>query len=310
MRRLLLAIALTAVLAGNPAPAAEISCLEYGDPSKTDRAHAPSKSATSNAAPLFDKDEGWEPVPCVEGLLRGQIVGGDYENVVRLFRDSHPLLRRFNLISPGGSVEEAIRIGRLFRKYTIEAAAPIRLEDGRFVAISLSNPEHPLCDGSSDCICASACAPIWFGAVDRLGTVGLHRPRIDDLAFRSLNPTDASAAYRQMLDGVRGYLDEMEVPKQMIESMVATGSAEIRWVDAIEDKLERPPSIAEWEDASCGTFTGQENNTMLHLRVRRLAQPLSQEESLFLNLLLEKLQKKVQCEGALISSHRERLAPP
>jgi hypothetical protein len=101
-----------------------------------------------------------------------------------------------------------------------------------------------------------------------------------------------------------------QVPKQMIESMVATGSAEIRWVDAIEDKLERPPSIAEWEDASCGTFTGQENNTMLHLRVRRLAQPLSQEESLFLNLLLEKLQKKVQCEGALISSHRERLAPP
>jgi len=66
-----------------------------------------------------------------------------------------------------------------------------------------------------------------------------------------------------MLDSVARYLDEMEAPKSMIDAMVATGSAEIRWVDSSGDGLVRPPSIAEWEDASCGTFVDQEDKTML-----------------------------------------------
>jgi hypothetical protein len=43
------------------------------------------------------------------------------------------------------------------------------------------------------------------------------------------------------------YLDEMEIPRPMIDAMFATGSAEIQWVDYY--KVERPPSLSEWEDA-------------------------------------------------------------
>ena len=190
-------------------------------------------------------------------------------------------------------------------------------EVGGHFLLSAPNPSDThsdtdgwLCNGSSDCACASACALIWFGAQDRIGTVGLHRPRTDDAAFTALSPADASAAYRRMLDGVRSYLDEMEVPKQMIELMISTGSAEIRWVDATEDEVEQPPSIAEWKDASCGPFTKQENKTMLQLRGKRLSSELPQSEMLLLELLLEKFQKKAQCEAALISSQRAQLAPP
>src|SRR5262249_47078306 len=102
------------------------------------------------------------------------------------------------------------------------------------------------------CICASACALIWFGAVTRQGTVGLHRPRIDDPMFRGLSPPDASTAYRRLLERIDAYLNEMEVPKSIIESMIATGSGDIRWVEDIDDGLDHPPSIAEWIDASCG----------------------------------------------------------
>ena len=80
--------------------------------------------------------------------------------------------------------------------------------------------------------------------------VGLHRPRIDDPEFASLPPEKATRIYRRVLSDIENYLDEMEVPEPIIQSMVATSSSDIRWVDAIADQLSRPPSYAEWEDAS------------------------------------------------------------
>jgi hypothetical protein len=53
----------------------------------------------------------------------------------------------------------------------------------------------------------------------------------------------------------------MEVPKPLIDSMVAIGSAEIEWVDS-NRAFQRPPSFAEWVDASCGPFTKQESDTI------------------------------------------------
>jgi hypothetical protein len=279
MRRLLLglllAIALMSILGGTPAQTAQVSCLQYSE-------HAGSLTPEQEAA-LAPFGSGWESVACVEGLLHGPIAAGDFEKVVSLLRASHPWLVGFSLISPGGSVDEAMRIGRLFRQYTIKAYAPLRLFDGRF---ELPGPHGRglLCVGGSECICASACAIIWFGAVGRGGAVGLHRPHIDDPAFRAVRPAEASVAYRRMLDSVRKYLDEMEVPKQMIESMVATGSAEIRWADAEEDNVTRPPSIAEWEDASCGSFTDQEDKTMMLFVNKRASTDLTQSETLLLNL--------------------------
>jgi hypothetical protein len=89
--------------------------------------------------------------------------------------------------------------------------------------------------------------------------VGLHRPKIDDPIFRGLPPAEASTAYRQVLGRIAGYLDEMEVPKSIVASMVATSSGDILWVNDFADGLEEPPSIAEWEDASCGSDVNLSN---------------------------------------------------
>lgn len=287
---------------GISAHAAEVSC-----ESKIDGTPIAEEIAKrlwpSGARPL--------PSTCMVGLLRGAIANGDYEKIISLMRANHPFLGQFRLISPGGSVDEAIRIGRLFRKYMITAWAPAELNGSFLLAASPQLPYGKvewLCNGGSECVCASACALIWFGAQDRNGTVGLHRPHTDDPTFRALNPAEASAFYRRMLDSVIRYLDEMEVPKQIAESMVATSSAEIRWVDAVENRLQRPPSIAEWKDASCGSFTDQEENSMLQLMAKGSGR--SQQDSLLFNLLFQKSQKKAQCEGFLVSSQRDRLAPP
>jgi hypothetical protein len=65
------------------------------------------------------------------------------------------------------------------------------------------------------------------------------------------------------------YLDEMEIPRPMIDAMFATGSAEIQWVDYY--KVERPPSLSEWEDAGCGSQSQEEADTKSSLLGRDIA---------------------------------------
>jgi hypothetical protein len=240
---------------------------------------------------------------CGNGHLNGEIVKGDYEKVESLIGLG---AAHFSLASPGGDVDEALKIGRLFRKYLIETSAPYRYPD--------DSPRPSGCLGENiccfrgkkiyygqNCTCASACALIWFGGVDRGGTVGLHRPYINDPIFRGLPPADASTAYRQMLDNVVAYLNEMEVPRSIIESMVATSSGDIRWIDAdLTEGLDRPPSIAEWVDASCGSFDFHEALRQNHNK------ELSPQQW---DALHRMSQQKLQCALALFDKYRERPDP-
>src|ERR1700693_3662975 len=55
-------------------------------------------------------------VTCAIGFLTGTISKGDYKKVVTLLKANQPFLSTFVLNSPGGDVDEALKIGRLFRK--------------------------------------------------------------------------------------------------------------------------------------------------------------------------------------------------
>jgi hypothetical protein len=151
---------------------------------------------------------------------------------------------------------------------------------------------------------------MWFGSVDRHGAVGLHRPRIDDPAFTARSPAEAGRVYRRVLDDIARYMEEMEVPRPMIDAMVTTSSSEIRWVDA-KDNLERPPSFAEWEDALCGSFTEQEYETLIDLGAKsETGQQLTPDEALLRKLLQEKQDKKIYCQRDLHYSRVDQLSPP
>jgi hypothetical protein len=228
---------------------------------------------------------------CATGVILGPIENGDYEKVRAFYRLNHPFLEMFDLASPGGNVVEAIKIGRLFRKYLISVEAPVRIPGGGDYFAGRPGDEKE-CE-IDDCLhrnCASACALIWFGGVDRYGSVGLHRPRTTDPYFRALDPNDGAATYRKVLDSIQAYMDEMEVPKPVIELMTATGSANIRWVTTHQDDdLARPPSLAEWEDATCGSFS-----TDGHDRLQK-------------NLMIL---ARIPCKNELLSSRRDKLPLP
>jgi len=300
MRSLVLLATFSALLwTAASAHAAEVRC----DPGRTGHFALPQDDAV--AARRWPSGARPTASTCASGLVTGPIESGDYEKVRALYRDNHPFLSSFTLASPGGNVLEALKIGRLFRKYLMTAFAPVRVAsaDGRERFVM---PGEPQCD-KARCICASACALIWFGAVDHWGTIGLHRPHTDDPSFKNLEPPAAAELYRRMLDDIRSYLDEMEVPKPMIEAMVATGSADIKWV-TVGSGLSRPPSFAEWEDASCGTFSAEERNLLSRLIGRRA--DLNQKERKLGDQLHDKQSKWLQCRIELLSSRRDKLPPP
>jgi hypothetical protein len=185
----------------------------------------------------------------------------------------------------------------------------MRFPEGGFY---LPIAERAKCDDNDEtsCRCVSACALIWFGAPKRFGVVGLHRPRTTDPAFRALSPEAAAKVYKGELNGIAHYLDEMEVPKPMIDAMVATSSVDVRWVDDHRDRLERAPSFAEWVGASCGQISAEETNTKLELERKKSKSTLNANEALLLKMLDQKDKDYNFCELQLLTSTRERLPRP
>ncbi|MGN6309245.1 MAG: ATP-dependent Clp protease proteolytic subunit [Xanthobacteraceae bacterium] len=114
------------------------------------------------------------------------------------------------LDSPGGSVAEAMAIGRLLRKNRITAKVPLLAR------------------------CSSACVLIYAGAVVRYGhfrsgRIGIHQPFFDNVT----GPIDAEqirAKYSALLSEMRAYLREMNVSEQLADEMLKTPSTSIRYL--------------------------------------------------------------------------------
>ncbi len=242
---------------------------------------------------------------CYVALLEGEIVSGDYEKVISLYAKSHPLLGWFYLKSPGGNVSEAIQIGALLRKYFIPVRAPSWNPGASRFELTLGSKN--ICNGPN-CICASACALIWFGAPERDGAVGLHRPHFASPTFKGLSPALASETYRPMIESVVKYLTEMEAPKSAIEAMVATSSAQVTWYNLENYSGDRAPSFAEWEDANCGAFGSDKTEWQARASLECLSGN-AQACTLAKSLENERY-KRIGCTVDLLRRHRSNLAAP
>jgi hypothetical protein len=168
-----------------------------------------------------------------------------------------------DLISPGGDLAEATKIGRLLRDHFIETEAPTYDRRGGGALLSDGIQHGDLCKGP-DCICASACFFVWAAGVPRKGTaVGLHRP-----SFHGDYPgtvADAQAQYTHAIKAARDYLDFMEVPSAYVDLLTRTNSKDIVFLGALHederalaDILGYPPSIDEWLKTYCLSLSKQE----------------------------------------------------
>ena len=187
-----------------------------------------------------------------------------------------------NLRSPGGNVGEALKIGTLLRSYLVTVFAPGR-DGNQFSDFNIIIDEKGVrssnCEGPT-CICASSCAFIWLGAVERYGVVGIHRPKFTDPEFAALPPDQAASVYKSTLAAVSGYLEEMEAPRSVIDRMQETSTADIFWIPTDGHKLKDPPSYREWVDASCGSFSDAEDEEHWKFRPQESEEQRAKREEL------------------------------
>ncbi len=173
-------------------------------------------------------------------IIKGEIRPGDYQSIFYASIDTDWVY----IDSPGGDVQEAMKIGRFFRAFKYRVVVP---------------------KGMS---CVSACVLVLVGAPDRMideeaRGIGLHRPHFPAEQFSQLNSDKAEAAQKEAMRAVGLYLEDMEVPDKMTEAIMATRSASVKMLSGPELVSDygfefRSPGYEEWLIAKCGTLSDQE----------------------------------------------------
>ncbi len=65
-----------------------------------------------------------KPTTCSQLLVKGVLRAGDSETFLKVLSVHHPFVKTILLWSPGGSVVEAMKIGRIVRKNMLRTRAP------------------------------------------------------------------------------------------------------------------------------------------------------------------------------------------
>jgi hypothetical protein len=171
-------------------------------------------------------------------MLRGEIRPGDYNYLLDVLRKDPVtfLINRVLVLStPGGDVEEAIKIGRLVK------AVYGHVEVG---------PATGKCTSAGFLIFAS-------GATHDAepGTVGIHRPYVDPRRLTSLSPSQAVALQNDAFRRARSYLQELQIPTSLVDTMFQRASSEVYWLSLAELKDQighYAPWYEEFLIAKCG----------------------------------------------------------
>ncbi len=171
--------------------------------------------------------------------MKGEVAEGDLDRLLRFLRE-HPRDfvehgGRVVFVVDGGDVVEATRIGRFLRDALIEAWLP----------------------DASRTRCVSACFFMFVNAVSRVAvadSVGFHRPYFDAEHLAGADAEPARRRYESLMREVRDSLDELLVPRDLTEKMLATPWNETYWIS--REDLDRLGETQAWfEDfsaAKCG----------------------------------------------------------
>jgi hypothetical protein len=217
--------------------------------------------------------------------LRGEIAEGDAHRMTAYLR-GHPAEflesgGTIHLNIDGGDVLEAWALGKLIR----DAMMDVRVTD------------------SGRTRCTSACFFIFVSAASRLavaGTVGIHRPHIDQQTLARSTPAPVRERYETLMADTAGKLEKLQVPRDIVESMMRTPPGESYWLSA--DELRRIGELAPWFDdyasAKCAIGAG------LHERMREAKAAGYELESLWLE---EQWQAATKCFDGLRRVQRQRL---
>ncbi|MGQ0578464.1 MAG: hypothetical protein ACT4PQ_06070 [Betaproteobacteria bacterium] len=170
--------------------------------------------------------------------MKGEVAEGDLDRLLRYLRE-HPRDfvengGRLVFVVDGGDVVEAIRIGRFLRDALIEAWLP----------------------DASRTRCVSACFFMFVNSVSRIAvadSVGVHRPYFDVGTMGGADAAPVRQRYESLMREVRESMDELLVPRELTEKMLATPWNETYWLSRADlDRLgETQAWFEDYSSAKC-----------------------------------------------------------
>lgn len=201
----------------------------------------------------------------------GPIVSGDdalFRSLALANLRAGKLIGAVRIFSPGGQVEPATNIGAQIRLLQAETAVPLFngskrtchidtaiSKAGQSVggALGIMTYDAATREGDPRCECESACSLIWAAGVGRnKGFVGVHRFSVG--GYANLTMEKAKEVYERELASFRGYLVSMGTPEAVINSLLSTSSAGMRYLNTDElSQMENfPIYLSELILAKCG----------------------------------------------------------
>jgi hypothetical protein len=171
--------------------------------------------------------------------MKGEVAEGDLDRLLGFLREHRRDFvehgGRVVFVVDGGDIVEATRIGHFLRDALIEAWLP----------------------DASRTRCVSACFFMFVNAVSRVAvadSVGVHRPYFDATVLAGADAETVRRRYQTLTREVRDTLDELLVPRDLTEKMLATPWNETYWLS--RGDLDRLGETQAWfEDfsaAKCG----------------------------------------------------------
>lgn len=185
---------------------------------------------------------------CTDFLLvvRGDMTPGDGARLTRAIQEvesrskDRPCADKFlrmQLLSDGGSVEAAMELGRVIRKYGMEVIVP------------------------TDSHCFSSCVLALAAGADRLpfGRIGIHRPYFGDLSNQA-SIEEIRKRQNAVRLKIRSYLAEMDVSPTLMDLMLSIPPEKVRILSKQELSdlrlTGKDPSFEEREIARQAKFWG------------------------------------------------------
>jgi ATP-dependent protease ClpP protease subunit len=171
--------------------------------------------------------------------INGEIREGVNAEVKKQIRARGRLPDRVLISSPGGNVEEAIKLGQFFRD--------------SFITVIPNG------------VCNSACALLVLSSpiyVNDESLIGLHRPYFMPDVYRDVSLNDAKSLHENLERKFRAYLRKMGVGEGIIEKALSKSSQDI-WQITMQDFVElngQPSHIQEWLKARCPPLTSEEES--------------------------------------------------
>ena len=208
-------------------------------------------------------------------MIEGVIEPGDFEKAYDVLKRSGPFATSVYLFSPGGDVQESIKIAEMVRALKLETIIPSAKGRVNPTLDTIEYFEHcPSYSGphaprdATNCICASACTIIWASGIQRnFGLLRVHRPKMNEQFFAGLSPDDAEQAYEKMSATVDAALSGYGFPTDGIIKMNSIPSYRVEKFEPF-GMPELVPFFDELLTARCSSTQNKGEFSLLRIKKR------------------------------------------